>query len=120
MDLLIKGMDMPRGCNDCIFCNSGDELSDNWYCEALHGERLNEENKTGIRRADCPLVEIPEHDDLISRRDVIEVVYGYHINNHPMKEIELLPATIPASKGWENKPFYSDESYKGYNMWDGE
>ena len=67
----------------------------------------------------CPLVEVPTHDDLISRRDAIDAVYGYHFNNHPMKELEELPSVIPASEGMENKPYYSDPSCKN-NMWDGE
>jgi len=63
-------------------------------------------------------IELPLHDDLISRRDAIDVVYGYHVNNHPMKELEELRPVIPASQGKENKPYYSNPSCK-YNMWDG-
>lgn len=110
-DIVIRNMEMPSGCHDCLLCNRGDELSDDWYCEALHGERLNASNKTGIKRADCPLVELPPHGRLIDadqlkhktqswtigRRDDF---YSLVINaNATIKEIlDSAPTVLEASK----------------------
>lgn len=109
MDILIKNMEMPRGNNVLVVDSAGTITKVNRW--------------TGKAEATDPLsvkaVALPEHDDLISRSDAIDAVYNYHVNNHPMKELEELIPVIPASQGKENKPYYSDPSCK-YNMWDGE
>ena len=108
-EILIKGLEMPKG-NDVLIVDSAGTIT-----------KLN--TWTGKREATDPLsvkaIELPPHDDLISRSDAIDTVYGYHFNNHPMKELEELPSIIPASEGMENKRYYSDPSCKN-NMWDGE
>jgi len=118
-DILISNWKMPSCCNNCFLVNK---------CSA-HARKVDELLKTDIehlysyftdkRMEDCPLIEIPLHDDLISRMDAVDVVYGWHVNNHPMKEIEELPAIVPANDGRENRRYYSDETRKPMNMWDG-
>lgn len=49
MEILIKGMDMPRGCDDC-------KLKSNGYCDITN--RLIPYD--GSRHGDCPLVEAPD------------------------------------------------------------
>lgn len=60
------------GCHTCPLCNSGDEYSDDWFCEALHGERLEAKNKTGIRRGDCPVNEVPTHGELKDANKILQ------------------------------------------------
>ena len=97
-DVLIKGMEMPSCCAECLFCNSGDEFSDDWYCEALHGERLSEKQKTGIKRADCPLVEVKPHGRLIDLNAVAEMLeneWGYEGSLEDLQE--KIPCVLEAS-----------------------
>lgn len=49
MSILIKGMEMPRGCDDC-------KLKSNGYCDITN--RLIPYD--GSRHGDCPLVEVPD------------------------------------------------------------
>ena len=118
-DILISNWKMPSCCNNCFLVDK---------CSA-HARKVDELLKTDIehlysyftdrRMEDCPLIEIPFHDDLISRSDAVDAAYGWHVNNHPMKELEELPAIVPRNDGKENRRYYSDETRKPMNMWDG-
>ena len=64
MSVLIKGMEMPKSCEECKF-----------HCYHSNGEYVcvatpllypfNLANSKGIRKNWCPLVEVPPHGDLI-------------------------------------------------------
>ena len=58
MSILIKGMEMPKGCKDCLIKDF--DYYD--YCPLLHRtvEHCGDE-----RLPDCPLIEIPPHGRLI-------------------------------------------------------
>lgn len=61
MSLLIKGMEMPKNCEVCPMCHSNAEY-DYAYCCVSSAET------TGTRRpTDCPLIDLPDHGDLIDR-----------------------------------------------------
>lgn len=74
MSILIKGLDMPRGCGVCPcydyvgmdgdfpYCNVQADLPDISY--SMKKERLKS----------CPLVEIPAHGALIDRDDLLEYI----------------------------------------------
>ena len=74
MSILIRGAKMPKTCNECniSFCTCWNEI------KVLDGENRNTELenwfKSGIRsiarHPDCPLVDIPEHGDLIDRNEL--------------------------------------------------
>lgn len=53
MDLIIKGMDMPKSCFECRFYQS-----DMDYCEATGTDYPFLEE---VKLKDCPLVEVPPH-----------------------------------------------------------
>ena len=59
MSVLIKGLKMPEKCNECWFCVDGE------YCEAIN-EYFHEKPKS------CPLVELPDHGDLIDRDELLK------------------------------------------------
>lgn len=69
MSVLIKGMEMPKSCEDCALCTS------DGYCMAMGGDSLWDvlpEEATFFpsdwKYEGCPLVEVPEpHGDLIDR-----------------------------------------------------
>ena len=58
MSILIRGMEMPKDCSECRFCEwkDGDDVG----CVA-----------TGKGADDCPLIELPDHGDLIDMDEFI-------------------------------------------------
>lgn len=75
-DILIRGMEMPKSCEDCHDADLPTSIA--WLeakCPCAYGM-----NKPGVydlrhkRHPDCPLVELPQHGDLI---DVSKIVLEY-------------------------------------------
>lgn len=60
MGVYIKGMEMPKACVDCFMRKEcfghREEIA---FLEFIHG-----------RSRDCPLVEVPQHGDLIDRDEL--------------------------------------------------
>jgi len=56
MSVLIKGMEMPKHCGYCRFRYDG-------ICHALQ--------KTQYAVTDCPLIDLPDHGDLIDQRELM-------------------------------------------------
>ena len=79
MSVLIKGMEMPTNCNDCIF--------DTWGLCLINS---NLEAKDELTHS-CPLVPVPEHGDLIDR-DALPT------SRVEWEDIVNAPAIIPADK----------------------
>ena len=99
MSILIRGMEMPKSCNECIMsieqaCMiNGNIISDYWA-------RLD-------RPTDCPLVELPPHGGLIdSSVAMINISkqgfmidkdgYVWMLRKHAYKAVEDTPAIIEA------------------------
>ena len=65
-DILIRGMEMPKGCDECTY-NSG------IYCNAMPiafcGYTEDEDRPNW-----CPLIEVPPHGDLIDRDALIDTL----------------------------------------------
>lgn len=99
MSVLIKGMEMPKSCFDCDML----ELSGVVGCK--HAYDTN--NSEWGRALNCPLIELPDHGDLIDR-DIVDrmAVRAWMRNsdgNDAMAElIEKIrvevPAVIPAER----------------------
>ena len=68
MSILIKGMEMPKRCFECIFLTT----VPNFFC--LAGKRdLCAEHGINISRPDwCPLIQLPPHGRLINIKSVEE------------------------------------------------
>ena len=58
-DILIKGMEMPKCCDECPMSQL---INDNQYA---YCHLLKEGTKVGYMLRDCPLVEVPPHGRLI-------------------------------------------------------
>lgn len=58
MSILIKGLKLPKSCCECIF--------DAWDACLIN---LNTEPKNKLTHS-CPLIELPDHGDLIDRDDL--------------------------------------------------
>lgn len=69
MSILIKGMDMPKSCEDCP-CAYFTEGAYSDECQVTH-KHITDEKPT-----DCPLIEIPTpHGMLIDVDDLINHIY---------------------------------------------
>ena len=71
MSIIIKGMDMPSRCEECVYEGVAGSKLDEYFCILTQTKVLGH----GIARLDdCPLVEIPTpHGRLIDRDAVPEV-----------------------------------------------
>ena len=67
MDILIKGMKMPKSCEECWMSYEGD--SDN--CPVVN-ESVVEYMIEEKRHPKCPLIPVPEHGDLIDKQKLIK------------------------------------------------
>lgn len=72
MSVLIKGMAMPETCYECRFCESEAEYPFRLFCVA-HLNRI-EDPRSG-RLDTCPLIELPDHGDLIDRDEFRKTMY---------------------------------------------
>ena len=66
MSVLVKGMKMPESCLTCNLLD-WDGGYRCWVTQVLVGKIL----RNGERSADCPLIEIPPHGDLIDRKALL-------------------------------------------------
>ena len=63
MSILIKGMEMPKTCEECSF---GYEEDVAWMACIPQGVSVRKESVSGICEPHCPLIEVPApHGDLI-------------------------------------------------------
>lgn len=91
MSILIKGMDMPKDCTECrmvVFDRMGFP-----YC-SIDGET------TG----DCPMVEIPQHVDLIDRNRLIINFNDWWYSQFGQEENEVSLTIREAIRGIEEAP----------------
>ena len=114
MSVYIPGMEMPANCSDCLACHI---LSD----EGLYCEPLDTDIELGSfgRLANCPLVPVPPHGDLIDRNTLSKRIKEETINQaefyadrrHPVvlaygdcySKVQNAPTIIPAEEegeGW--------------------
>lgn len=106
MSILIRGMEMPTSCGDCkaFVCYrqwAGD--AGDCFCGITKSDA-----KAKEKNADCPLVPVPPHGDLIDRDALAEDGWvltkqvmrmgGYAIHELPLKN-PTIPVIIPAEEG---------------------
>jgi len=114
MSVLIKGMKMPKNCDACPM------LYEYRFCELTDDRASSIEWKTEEKRMPkCPLIELPDHGDLIDRDELHHNMKADAINKlsffddgylHYLKGLEAVedmlngaPVIIPAerSEEWE-------------------
>lgn len=59
MSVYIPGMEKPTNCEDCIFCDG----------DACLMHKPNEYRSWTEEYKNCPLVPVPEHGDLVDRKE---------------------------------------------------
>lgn len=115
MSVLIKGMKMPKeGCKDCPLVKRGQVFD---ICPFLNKREVNGNVERGGKPYECPIVELPDHGDLIDRSRLIGGFVDWYIQESPMylgdskvvaetigdamKAIEAAPVVIPAERSEE-------------------
>ena len=106
MSVLITGMEMPKGCATCPYC---DRAWNKPKCKAksMQGRFMEQRlNLDRTRQKWCPLVPIPEHGRLIDA-DALRIDYfvpssttimpSYHYVSKA--QIDNAPTIIPAEEG---------------------
>ena len=98
MSVLVKGMEMPKTCNDCPLLDW--DLS---YikCGVVNRKfKVDEEHFRESRVYDCPLIEIPPHGRLIDANEII-IPFFENIDDENLmrKVIKAMPTIIPADGG---------------------
>ena len=90
MSILIKGIDMPKRCFECIFLTT----VSNFFC--LAGKRdLCAEHGINISRPDwCPLIDLPPHGRLIDA----DAIQDYNVETFGQRLliIDTAPTVIEA------------------------
>ncbi len=86
MSILIKGAKLPSGCVRCYF-------SEDSRCALIVGCDYDETNGTK-RRTNCPLIEHPDHGDLIDRDAIKAGTWG----EDEYKMLCDAPVVIPAER----------------------
>ena len=94
-DILIRGMEMPKTCSQCPLCY------DYMMCSLREG-RFSHMGESfdccEMRLADCPLVELPPHGDLIDMDKIryTELYGGVEVTT--ANWIDSLPVIVPAER----------------------
>lgn len=89
MDVLIKGMKMPKGCITCMF-KFESLFNRTMWCEWLD-DPLGDYSKCDEkwRHPACPLVEVPPHGRLIDGIDLLKAITeNAYIIHHGHNEVE--------------------------------
>ena len=117
----IKGMEMPENCSQCQLVSGylifreedcSDEPIGGYHCRVRRLKTLEHNHRPSY----CPLVEVPDHGDLIDRDEVGAWIDGWHTKNeyyHPYSKgktmptsevvdlVKQVPAVIPAERSEE-------------------
>lgn len=114
MSILIKGMEMPKTCLECWNCDrnfrdeEGEPIKD-WMCLLLF-EQVGDSTKTRLNG--CPLIELPDHGDLVDRDALMMKMWeaSAYAPNHCswvnarvvfVRDIEDAPVVIQAERSEE-------------------
>lgn len=109
MSVIVKGMEMPMCCDECPM------FYEYRFCELTDDHASSIEWKTEEKRMpNCPLIELPDHGDLIDRNMLIGGFADWYIQESPMyledskvvaetigdamKAIEAAPVVIQAER----------------------
>lgn len=89
-DILICGMDKPHNCFQCdLSYLRGERL----FCHVIKDEVLRSKIAS-----DCPIIELPEHVDLISRKQAFQMMLDRGYQKEAAGVILEVPTVIPSNK----------------------
>lgn len=103
MSVLIKGMDTPKGCAWCYFCEHGSINEFEFFCGLTNsriGKMFDETSWQDMRAADCPLIEVPTSHGRLIDKDELPHYTGYALSaSEVAKAVEAAPTIIEAEGG---------------------
>lgn len=88
MSVLIKGAKVPSGCRWCYF-------NDDSRCALIVGCDYDDTNGSQ-RRENCPLIELPDHGDLIDRDVLLSKVQKWYWE--ALETVKRMIVVIPAER----------------------
>lgn len=104
MSILIKGMEMPKSCEDCPLV----EETENYFgdimsrvCNLIYKGYTSEATK-GRRRDDCPLVPLPEGHGRLGDLDALQEEFKKSKGGKRLMLIDTAPTIVPAEGGGED------------------
>jgi hypothetical protein len=94
MSVLIKGMEMPKSCDDCYIANCPNDIgyTDMGKCS---------------RHINCPIIEVPEPHGRLGDLDALKDLYHYNTHDSDIdkawtcnirRSLDNAPTVIPASE----------------------
>ena len=98
MGVYIKGMEMPKGCATCPYC---DRAWNKPKCKAksMQGRFMEQRlNLDRTRQKWCPLVPVPPHGRLIDADELTDLMFADPYQDF-VHIIEQTPTIIPAEEG---------------------
>lgn len=108
MSILIKGLEMPQSCWDCMFCLDFEFLFP-YECAAANKEFENGIDEYEHSRPNwCPLIELPPHGRLIDKDALLSQYGGMIITakvdyaeglRDAIQDIQNAPTVIEAEEG---------------------
>lgn len=98
-DILIRGMDKPGSCCECDFCEVQDINFEILYFCDRNDRFLDDEEACNIPN-DCPIIELPEHGDLIDRDALNLFIESVACNSigKALQQIDKMPVIVPGNK----------------------
>lgn len=100
-DILIRGVEMPQNCVDCYDADLSTAIAlFGAKCPFAHGIiDPGVYDLCHARHPDCPLLELPPHDDLIDTGKIryTELYGGVEVTT--ANWIDSLPVVVPAERG---------------------
>lgn len=98
MSVLIKGMEMPKNCGDCkafvCYRQWAGDVGD-CFCGITKNDA-----KAKEKNADCPLVPVPPHGDLIDRNKLYEKTAEWEAQALHMVEVTMNDEDVTEWRKW--------------------
>ena len=91
MSILIRGMEMPPNCQECLF---GDALMGKGFCWVYNCKVLEEYFMTDSKPSWCPLAELPPHGRLIDADALIDKLASTKATNRNAFGVYMLYSVI--------------------------
>jgi hypothetical protein len=113
MSIIIKGMKMPKNCDECQFIAEADDYHVCYINEQFIPWEWVDKHSAEQRHPKpswCPLIEVPKHGDLIDSNVAMRNIskqgfmidedgYVWILRKHAYKAVENTPTIIEAEEG---------------------
>ena len=121
MSVLIKGMEIPKQCNDCRmlegdqydgFCHAADKWMDSdWWSWYTYEEGDIDTSKP----ANCPLTPVPPHGRLIDADELMQIIreHDYPLTAYPLNSTDNGMFTLGIQQAVDETPTVVEAEAEG-------